>query len=149
MNHKKSISFKLDYYLANLYLIIKNKKYKQMKNILFFLVLIASTLFLSCSKKVYERTDVPECILKRIEKIKNEPVRNPAGSIWQYTYKGKTVYFEPAYCCDMFSYLYDSNCNVICHPDGGITGSGDRLCLDFFEERTNERLIWKDERGLK
>ena len=35
---------------------------------------------------------------------------------------------------------------VICHPDGGITGRGDGRCPDFFVERRNERVVWRDQR---
>jgi hypothetical protein len=73
-------------------------------------------------------------------------VRNPPGSIWRYEYNGKTVYYIPAYCCDMQSELFDGNCNKICSPDGGFTGKGDGKCSDFFTNRKNEKLIWKDER---
>ncbi|HOZ96238.1 MAG TPA: hypothetical protein PK779_04525 [Niabella sp.] len=123
-----------------------------MKTILFFALIVFGTSFLSCSKKADQSPmsqAFSDCIYKRIEEIKKEPVRNPAASIWQYTYKGKTVYYEPSYCCDFYSTLYDSNCNIICHPDGGIAGNGDRMCTDFFDERSNERLVWKDDRKQK
>ena len=48
---------------------------------------------------------------------------------------------------DIPSMVYDSKGIVICHPDGGISGKGDMKCPDFFEKRTNEKLIWKDARG--
>ncbi len=44
------------------------------------------------------------------------------------------------------STLYNENCNVICSPDGGLTGSGDGQCSDFFDTRTDEKLIWEDVR---
>lgn len=49
------------------------------------------------------------------------------------------------------SRLFDENCNRICAPDGGKTGKGDGKCPDFFEKRTDEKLVWKDERkyGVK
>ena len=73
-------------------------------------------------------------------------VRTPPGSVWQYTFKEQTVYFIGADCCDQFSELYDSNCNLICAPDGGITGYGDGKCASFFKIRTDEILIWQDTR---
>lgn len=79
-------------------------------------------------------------------KIKREPVRNPPASIWLYRYQGKIVYYIPPYCCDVFGALYDTNCNLVCHPDGGITGNGDGVCPDFFETATKIKLIWQDER---
>ena len=85
-------------------------------------------------------------LAKLIHKLENEPVANPPASIIQYEYKGQTVYFLPQRCCDIFSNLYDAEGNIIGHPDGGITGQGDGRTPDFFDERTNEQLIWEDER---
>ncbi len=88
----------------------------------------------------------PEWIDNLIIKFKNESVGNPPQSIWQYKYSGNTVYYIPAQCCDQYSTLYDVNGNILCAPDGGISGTGDGRCSDFFEKRTEEKLIWKDER---
>ncbi|WP_018478502.1 DUF6970 domain-containing protein [Pontibacter roseus] len=82
----------------------------------------------------------------KIRELKAKDVRNPPAAVWQYEYDGQTVYYIPPYCCDVPSQLYDSNCNLICSPDGGFTGRGDGKCNDFFEKRTNERLVWKDAR---
>ncbi|MFD2245599.1 DUF6970 domain-containing protein [Pontibacter ruber] len=110
-----------------------------------FAFLLASLSLTSC-----EKLDLPpgvaSCIEDKIREIKQQDVRNPPAAVWQYQYNGKTVYYIPSYCCDMYSELYDADCNLICHPDGGITGSGDGKCTDFFEKRTNEKLIWKDNR---
>jgi hypothetical protein len=121
---------------------MKIKKLK-IKKIIVALCILAS--FSSCGK-VLMPSGLPECIREEIKKIQSEPIRNPAGSIWQYEYTGKTVYFIPAYCCDFPSRLLDSNCQLICHPDGGFTGKGDGRCSDFFSTRKNEKLIWKDGR---
>ncbi|MFQ5872937.1 MAG: hypothetical protein ACE5JL_03945 [Dehalococcoidia bacterium] len=89
---------------------------------------------------------LPTWLTGLIRKLENEPVANPPASITQYEYKGQTVYFLPQRCCDIFSNLYDAEGNIIAHPDGGITGQGDGRAPDFFEERTNEEVIWKDPR---
>ena len=72
---------------------------------------------------------------------------NPPASVAQYEYLGQAVYFLPQRCCDFFSDLYDIDGNVIGHPDGGITGRGDGRVPDFFEERSDEEIIWKDKRA--
>ncbi|MHC2993269.1 hypothetical protein OB13_17390 [Pontibacter sp. HJ8] len=82
----------------------------------------------------------------KIKKLKQEGVRNPPASVWQYQYNGQTVYYIPPHCCDAPGILFDANCNYICSPDGGFTGQGDGKCNDFFEKRTNEKLIWQDDR---
>ena len=73
-------------------------------------------------------------------------VANPPATVWQYEYKDQLVYFIPPQCCDVPSRLLDKNCNSVCSPDGGLTGKGDGKCPDFFEQRTNEKLIWRDDR---
>jgi len=108
----------------------------------FFAILF---LFTQC-KTSQLPADVPSCIKKMIRQIEKDSIRNPAASVWQYQYNGNTVYYIPPYCCDLMGQLFDSNCNLICNPDGGITGAGDGKCRDFISKRSNERLIWKDSR---
>lgn len=111
-------------------------------------VLIVLTIFLTnltgCEKK--DALVVPTCVSEVIREIESEPVSNPKRSVWQYIYKGKMVYFVPSICCDIPSRLLDGDCKLICNPDGGFTGIGDGKCTDFFATRTNEKLIWEDQR---
>jgi hypothetical protein len=90
--------------------------------------------------------NTPLCLNEQINQLKSKPATNPAATVWQYEYNGQTVYYIPPSCCDVMSQLYDNNCNLICNPDGGITGAGDGKCSDFFNKRKNEKLIWKDDR---
>lgn len=89
---------------------------------------------------------LPACVQNLIRQFKSEEKQNPPRQIFSYLYNGKTVHYVTAPCCDFFSDLYDSNCNLVAHPDGGITGKGDGKAADFIQVRTNEKLIWKDER---
>jgi hypothetical protein len=89
---------------------------------------------------------IPDWLAELIRKLQAEPVTNPPISVTQYEYAGKTVYFIPQRCCDIFSDLYDSDGSIIGHPDGGITGRGDGRVPDFHQERSGGRLIWQDER---
>lgn len=89
---------------------------------------------------------LPGCIQSMIEKFKAEERQNPPRQIFAYQYKGQTVYYVTAPCCDFFSELYDSTCLLMAQPDGGFTGRGDGRAPDFADLRTQERLIWKDER---
>jgi hypothetical protein len=98
----------------------------------------------SCNKDIPK--DAPDCIKSKIRDIKKADIRNPPGCVWQYTFDGKKVYYIPPYCCDIMGELFDEDCNLICHPDGGIAGSGDGLCPDFFTTRSNELLLWQDDR---
>lgn len=107
-----------------------------------FIVLI---LFCYCSNSTSPEQN-PDWITKLIQKYESEPVGSPPQSIWRYEYKGQIVYYVPAQCCDQFSSLFDKYGNLICAPDGGFSGRGDGRCSDFFTERKNEKLIWKDPR---
>lgn len=90
--------------------------------------------------------EIPDCIKDKIEEIKEQDVWNSPAKIYQYQYKGLTVYYIPPRCCDIMSSLYDENCDIICSPDGGIAGNGDGLCPDFFTSSTDESLVWADDR---
>ena len=108
------------------------------------IIILITVLEGNCKKSNDLPEDYPQCITKKINELKKIPVQNPPASIWEFEYQGKKVYYIPADCCDRFNPLYDKKCNIICHPDGGITGKGDSKCLDF--SRKNEKLIWKDDR---
>lgn len=112
------------------------------KNILFILSIL---VFFSCDE-IIDEDGATSCIREKIEKIKKEPVANPPTEVYSYEYKGKTVFYITSDCCDQYNNLYDINCDLICAPDGGITGTGDGKCSDFFQTATNETLIWKDPR---
>lgn len=89
---------------------------------------------------------VPKCIQKLVKQYKSKPKQEPATAIYEYEYNGAKVYYVTAPCCDQMGTLYDAKCNILCHPDGGITGTGDGKCSDFNSTKTNEVLIWKDDR---
>lgn len=96
-----------------------------------------------------ENSGLPACLKKMIQQFKKEDVQNPPRKIYSYTYNRKTVYYVTPPCCDFFSDLYDKNCNIIAHPDGGFTGKGDGRSTDFIKTRTNGKLIWEDKRKSK
>jgi hypothetical protein len=90
--------------------------------------------------------EAPSCIRTIIEQIASEPVRNPPASVWRWEVDGQTFYYETSDCCDQFNNLYDTDCNMVCAPDGGITGEGDGNCPEFTGEITRT-LIWQDRRN--
>ena len=100
---------------------------------------------INCEKK-QTIIEIPNCIKEIINTIEEGEVWNPPAKIYRYKYNGQTVYYIPSRCCDIPSILSDENCNTICSPDGGFTGNGDGKCSDFFSKRTNEILIWEDDR---
>lgn len=117
-----------------------------MKNVILFFA--ATVILCSSFQKRKRKTPdtLPVCVQKMIKKYATEEKQNPPRSIYSYLYHGKTVYYVTPPCCDFFSELYDSNCNLMGNPDGGFTGRGDGKFPDFAEKRTNEKLVWKDKR---
>lgn len=112
-------------------------------NCLIFFVIFIMT---GCGNDAVEKIAAPACIIERINSIKKEPVRNPPAKVFSFTYNGATVYYIPPSCCDAFSELLDENCNLLCSPDGGITGGGDGKCPDFIKNASNQKLVWSDDR---
>lgn len=89
---------------------------------------------------------IPACISEMIANYQQAKKENPPRKIFSYSYKEKTVYYVTAPCCDIYSDLYDENCKLLGHPDGGITGKGDGTLPDFSTTKTNEQFIWEDNR---
>ncbi len=90
--------------------------------------------------------EIPDWLGERIEIFQRVPLKNPPVEITQWTFNGNRVYYISTYCCDIFSELYSDGGDLLCHPDGGITGKGDGRCTEFFDERADMRLIWQDSR---
>jgi hypothetical protein len=112
-------------------------------------VFIAVTLFIlilvtACT--VQKKALLPSCIQQKITAIQKEPQWNPPAEVNEYLYEGKTVYLFSSPCCDQYNVAYDKDCQSICAPSGGITGKGDRKCMDFQEKATLVRVVWKDNR---
>jgi len=61
----------------------------------------------------------------------------------EYEYKGEKVYYVTMPCCDFYNEVYDSNCNLLGHPDGGFTGKGDGKLPDFNTEKKKEKIVWE------
>lgn len=110
----------------------------------FLITLIAVILLSACSQA--SQTDNPAWVDQLIQQFEKQPVGNPPQSIWRYEYNGQVVYYIPSQCCDQFSTLLDAQGNVLCAPDGGFIGGGDGKCPDFLAQRSNEQLIWQDDR---
>ncbi|MDP3353242.1 MAG: hypothetical protein Q8S44_05840 [Flavobacteriaceae bacterium] len=111
------------------------------------LVLFLLIIFNFSCDEIIDEDGATSCIREKIEQFKRDPLTNPPRSVYSYQYKGKTVFYITSDCCDQFNTVYDQNCNIICFPDGGISGSGDGSCPNFFKEATNPILIWKDTRN--
>ena len=110
----------------------------------FCVIIILLIILVGCSQAT--QTGNPGWVDQLIKQFESEPVGNPPLSILRYDYMDQVVYFVPAHCCDIYSILYDADGNVLCAPDGGIAGTGDGRCTDFFTQRAHEQLVWIDKR---
>ncbi|WP_223648426.1 DUF6970 domain-containing protein [Hymenobacter psoromatis] len=101
-----------------------------------------------CQKEV---APTPECsttsLQVKIVELQAKPKGNPAYTIWQYKWQGQKVYLaSDQTCCDQFVTLYDGCFNVLCAPSGGLSGKGDGRCPEFYQQATDEQLVWRDPR---
>jgi hypothetical protein len=112
------------------------------------IILISLSFFgfatISCQNLDLEM-EVSNCIEIKIREIKRGAVQNPHAEVWEWKVDGKTYYYFTSDCCDQFNYLYDEKCNIVCAPDGGITGQGDGKCPEF-SGSIEKKLVWKDNR---
>ena len=91
-------------------------------------------------------TSIPDWLSGLIREFDAQPVANPPAFVGRYDYRGRSVYFVPQRCCDIMGVVYRLDGSVMCYPEGGFSGTGDGRCTDFFVERTNEEIVWRDAR---
>jgi hypothetical protein len=69
--------------------------------------------------------------------------KGEAVAVERATYKGKTVYYVAAPCCDRLNYVYDADGKKLGSPDGGFSGRGDGRLDDFQDTVQDRTLIWR------
>ncbi len=116
-----------------------------MRTLALLLILVLLPYF-QCSDPASPLDDEPGWVREMIREFQVAPVGNPPQSIWKSQFNGQTTYYVPPQCCDQFGILYDAGGTILCFPDGGISGTGDGHCPDYFPKRTNVELVWKDSR---
>ncbi len=89
---------------------------------------------------------LPAWLQKQVAKYEASPLNSQPSRVWQFEYRGKTVYYIPAPCCDQFDSLYDADGTYLCAPSGGYLGSGDQHCPDALPESKKRKRVWIDPR---
>ena len=86
-----------------------------------YIPIIALLTLAGCQKDKLPK-GTPSCIETRVQQMKDQALQTPPMRVVEYEYNQATVYYIPASgaCCDIFSELWDSNCNLLCHPDEGL-----------------------------
>lgn len=101
-------------------------------------------LLLSSLVLADDAPETPRFLEVLIESFRDQSPEIAPEEVWSYWFRDRRVFYvAPQYCCDLSSTLYDESGEVICHPDGGIAGSGDGRCPDFFKELTDGVRIWR------
>lgn len=114
------------------------------KNMIKIITFIAVVFLFACSanKKAADSIELPACFKSKIDSMATNPNAGTPESITCYNYRGQIVYYMKAPCCDKYNIAFDSNCNVLGYPDGGITGKGDGKMPDFFKEVKDGKVVW-------
>lgn len=105
------------------------------------LILLTAILTVAGGLVACNEEPVSAAIAELIASYELNPTESP-HQVWRYEIEGRAVYYMPPRCCDIYSELYDDNGVLLCHPDGGITGSGDGRCPYFVQEGKKRILIW-------
>jgi hypothetical protein len=111
-------------------------------------LLAGMSLLLAPAAMADPKSDVkpPAWLSARIATYENSQFGTAPSEIWTYQVKGKPVYFIPAACCDRFSELLDAKGHLICAPDGGIDGKGDKKCKPVHKAPKQMTVVWQDAR---
>lgn len=122
-----------------------------MNTLLLFAFVSLSVAYQQCGQKATAASSestlgIPSCVQARIDEIKKQPRWNPPAKVEEYNYNGKRVFLFSSPCCDQYNIAVDDSCNQVCAPSGGMTGKGDRKCLDFGEKAKLVSVVWQDER---
>jgi hypothetical protein len=107
--------------------------------------IVFSTVFVSAACGG-SSASVASWLQSKIDQFEASPPENPPVQIYRCRYDNQNVYYITPYCCDVYGELYDSAGNLLCYPDGGLTGNGDGRCPAFFQSRSDVALVWADNR---
>lgn len=101
-------------------------------------------LFASCSntKKVTTQSEVPGCLLLKIQEMTADQSKGEPLYVTMFDYRGQKVYYVAAACCDKYNMVFDKNCKLLGYPDGGLMGKGDGSLPNFRQEAINGKAIW-------
>ncbi|MEO6819834.1 MAG: hypothetical protein ABI266_03345 [Ginsengibacter sp.] len=100
--------------------------------------------FASCSnsKVATAQSEVPSCLLTKIQQMTADQSQGEPLYVTMFNYKGNKVYYVAAACCDKYNMVFDKNCKLLGYPDGGLMGKGDGSLPNFRQEATNGKAIW-------
>jgi hypothetical protein len=86
-------------------------------------------------------SELPSCVVDIAMLKTEEPLHVFPEYIWRCSNQDETTFYFSAGGNDFLNMVLDEQCNYICAPDGGFSGSGDGRCKDYFYTVDCE-LIW-------
>lgn len=107
-----------------------------------YLFLFLFTITSACAK-----ISVPKGTPYAIKKLIRKEQKHCLSKVYNYNFEGqKYYYFQNGHggCADSFNDLYNEKGELLCHPDGGISGGGDGKCGDYYIGINNALLIWEN-----
>ena len=108
-------------------------------------IVLFMAFLVSCAshKNIQKTSELPACLETTIKNMSSDPSQGTPQSVTRYTYKQQTVYYLLSPCCDKYNIVYDSACNILGYPDGGLAGRGDGKMMDFKANVTGGKVIWR------
>ncbi len=110
-------------------------------------LLFAFILLSSCA--ISDDATKQSFVTRLIQNYEADSEEASPDEIWSFMIGDDVVFYVRPMCCNILSTLYDKEGNILCHPDGGITGAGDGQCPDFHKERSTGVLVWRDPRIIR
>jgi len=83
-------------------------------------------------RKIEVPTDTPNCIKRKIRQWERDG-KYAKSDVEKWTIDG-TDYFvfpTPTISADAFTDMYNTSCELVCHPSGGLIGGGSGDCPDL------------------
>jgi len=92
---------------------------------------------------------LPVWLQERVASYATSALGSVPDEVWQFEYRGKTVYYIPAPCCDQFDSLFAADGTYLCAPSGGYSGYGDQRCSDALLKPKEMTRVWQDYRRVR
>lgn len=107
----------------------------------YFLIIIVAILFSACGWRRGGIDPLPRCLVQRIDSLSQ--INERPVSVTRYDFRGQTVYYVKAPCCDRYNMVFDKGCSLLGFPDGGYTGKGDGSLPGFQDSAKNPIVVWR------
>lgn len=107
------------------------------------LALLLLALYSACGGSKAASKEPPKWVTEMIDSFENKVKHSVGASISKYAFDGDIVYYVLMPCCDQFNELYSESGDLLCYPDGGITGKGDGKCPEFDSGAELLETIWE------